>query len=252
MKDQDLIQALRCCTNSPKIDKCKAECAFFCGGDMGHCIPRMGKAVADRMEALLAERAQTVENAERCVFCGAIIPEGRQVCFNCEKKLFHPEERKSYEMNAYKWLANQLEKANVNKIKVMLDPGAKMPTRAHDTDAGLDLYSPVDAVIYHSDSVKIDTGVHVAIPAGYVGMVKSKSGLNVRYNITSEGVIDCGYTGSIVVKLYNHGNCSVRIEKGQKISQLVLLPIITPELELVDNLESTDRGNGGFGSTGKF
>ena len=134
----------------------------------------------------------------------------------------------------------------------MLDPGAKMPTRAHETDAGLDLYSPVDAVIYHGDSLCIDTGVHVEIPAGYVGMIKSKSGLNVKYGITSEGVIDSGYIGSMVVKLYNHGNAAVRIDKGQKISQLVLLPIITPDLEQVDSLEATDRGNGGFGSTGAF
>lgn len=138
------------------------------------------------------------------------------------------------------------------KLKVVLDPGAIMPTRAHSTDAGLDLYSPVDTVIYHGDSVRIDTGVHVAIPDGYVGMIKSKSGLNVNYGITSEGVIDAGYTGSMVVKLYNHGNAAVSIEKGQKISQLVILPIITPEPELVDFLDDTERGEGGFGSTGKF
>lgn len=138
------------------------------------------------------------------------------------------------------------------KMKVVLDHGAIMPTRAHELDAGLDLYSPVETVIYADDSFTIDTGVHVAIPAGYVGMVKSKSGLNVKYGIQSEGVIDSGYTGSIAVKLYNHGNCAVPIQKGQKISQLVILPIITPELELVDSLDDTERGNGGFGSTGKF
>lgn len=138
------------------------------------------------------------------------------------------------------------------KIKVMLDDGAIMPTRAHKTDAGLDLYSPIEEVIYAGDSLRIDTGVHVQIPAGYVGMIKSKSGLNVNYGITSEGVIDSGYTGSMVVKLYNHGNAAVHIAKGQKISQLVLMPIITPELEQVDSLEDTERGSGGFGSTGKF
>lgn len=65
-------------------------------------------------------------------------------------------------------------------------------------------------------------------------------------------VLDAGYTGSICVKLYNHGNCAVPIQKGQKISQLVLLPIITPELELVDRLKDTERGSNGFGSSGKF
>ena len=143
------------------------------------------------------------------------------------------------------------------KVKVMLDPGAKMPTRAHENDAGLDLYSTVDTVLpvmsaCTDGSVRIDTGVHIEIPEGYVGMIKSKSGLNVNNGVTSEGVIDSGYTGSIMVKLYNHGKNPVKIVKGQKISQLVLLPIITPDLELVDSLEDTERGAGGFGSTGKF
>ena len=144
------------------------------------------------------------------------------------------------------------------KIKVVLDRGAIMPTRAHVLDAGLDLYSPVDTRIHcrteelYENSVCIDTGVHVQIPAGYVGMIKSKSGLNVKNGITSEGVIDAGYTGSICVKLYNNSDKVVFIQKGQKISQLVIMPIITPDLELVDSLEDTERGNGGFGSTGIF
>ena len=136
------------------------------------------------------------------------------------------------------------------KMKVKLDDGAFVPTRAHDLDAGLDLYSTCIGVLPPNQSLCIDTGVHVAIPAGYVGMIKSKSGLNVKCGVTSEGVIDAGYTGSMVVKLYNHGDEVVRIGRGQKISQLVILPIITPELELVDELESTERGNNGFGSTG--
>ena len=138
------------------------------------------------------------------------------------------------------------------KLKVKLDPGAYMPTRAHSTDAGLDLYAKGKHLIPCGESMCFDTGVHIEIPAGYVGMIKSKSGLNVRFGITSEGVIDSGYTGSIMVKLYNHGDHWVEIEKGQKISQLVILPIITPDLELVAHLDETERGNGGFGSTGAF
>lgn len=140
----------------------------------------------------------------------------------------------------------------MQKIKIMLDPGAIMPTRAHSTDAGLDLYATEDAVIFRDGSYTFDSGVHVAIPEGYVGFLKSKSGLNVNQGIQSAGVIDAGYTGSIRVKLYNHGSGMVHIKKGQKISQLVLLPIITPELEVVDSLEETERGNGGFGSSGAF
>lgn len=138
------------------------------------------------------------------------------------------------------------------KLKIVLDEEAKMPTRAHEYDAGLDLYSRERAVIYPNSGGIFDTGVHVAIPAGYVGFLKSKSGLNVKHSIQSEGVIDSGYTGSVHVKLFNHGTKAVTIEKEQKISQLVLLPIITPDLELVDSLEETERGTGGFGSTGEF
>ncbi len=140
----------------------------------------------------------------------------------------------------------------MEKIKVMLDDGAFVPTRAHSLDAGLDLYAMEDAVIFRDSSYTFDTGVHVEIPEGYVGFLKSKSGLNVNQGIQSSGVIDAGYTGSIRAKLYNHGHAMVRIKKGQKISQLVILPIVTPEIELVDSLEETERGNGGFGSSGAF
>lgn len=138
------------------------------------------------------------------------------------------------------------------RMKVMLDPGAKMPTRAHEHDVGYDLYSREDIMILERGNHSFDTGVHVAIPVGYAGLIKSKSGLNVNENITSDGVIDPDYTGSICVKLYNNGDRAVRIREGQKISQLVIVPVITPELELTDSMEETERGNGGFGSTGAF
>lgn len=139
-------------------------------------------------------------------------------------------------------------------LQVKLDEGAKKPTRAHGWDAGLDLYMPENAedlTLFKHDSVTIDTGVHVAIPEGYVGMLKSKSGLNVKYGIVSEGVIDAGYTGSIVVKLYNHSEFKHGFHAGDKITQLVILPIVTPAIELVDELPSTERGVDGFGSTGR-
>ncbi len=82
-------------------------------------------------------------------------------------------------------------------------------------------------------------------------MLKSKSGLNVNHGLVSEGVIDSGYTGSICVKLYNHGKNPYIVKPGDKISQLVIMPILTPELELVEHLEDTERGDNGFGSTGR-
>ena len=136
-------------------------------------------------------------------------------------------------------------------MRIKLDENAIMPTRAHYTDAGLDLYSPFDVEVPANGSVCIDTGVHIELPYLTVGMIKSKSGLNVKHGLTSEGVIDVGYTGSIVVKLYNHTHKSYAVRKGDKISQLVIMPIHTEELEQVDELDETERGDGGFGSTGR-
>lgn len=135
-------------------------------------------------------------------------------------------------------------------MKIKLDRNAKMPTRAHEFDAGLDIYARESQVIFAHSSAVFDTGVHIEIPAGYVGFLKSKSGLNVKHGITSEGVIDCGYTGSIKVKLYNNGEFFYTVEKGDKISQLVILPVLLPDLELVEELDETERGDKGFGSSG--
>ena len=138
-------------------------------------------------------------------------------------------------------------------MKIMLDEGAYMPERAHPTDAGLDLKTPISVSIPPRGSVVIDTGVHVQLPHGTVGILKSKSGLNVKRDITSEGVIDEGYTGSIVVKLYNNHNfCGRELKAGDKISQLVILPVVIPdELKVVDELDDSERGDSGFGSSGR-
>lgn len=136
------------------------------------------------------------------------------------------------------------------KLKVTLDEGAYMPIKAYKTDAGFDLKSRDSTLIPAHDSKVFDTGVHIAIPEGYVGFLKSKSGLNVKHDLTGTGVIDSGYTGSIVVKLYNHGSFNHKVKKGDKLIQLVILPIPEIELEQVDSLEDTDRGDNGFGSTG--
>lgn len=137
-------------------------------------------------------------------------------------------------------------------MRIMLDDGAYMPVRGHSTDAGMDLLTPIAFVIEPNSSVTIDTGVHIELPPNTVGMLKSKSGLNVKYGITSEGVIDVGYTGSIVAKLYNHGKEPVAFAAGNKITQIVIMPIVIPDsLEVVKSLEDTERGNNGFGSTGR-
>lgn len=136
-------------------------------------------------------------------------------------------------------------------MKIKLDPMAWIPERAYDTDAGLDLKSPINITVPARGSATIDTGVHIQLPPGTAGMLKSKSGLNVKHGLTSEGVIDEGYTGSIVVKLYNHTFDDYHVNIGDKISQLVVIPVLAPGLEFVDELDGGERGNNGFGSSGR-
>lgn len=139
-------------------------------------------------------------------------------------------------------------------IRVKLDPGAKEPVRAHDADAGLDIFMPENTesrAVFPKGSITINTGVHVEIPEGYVGLLMSKSGLNVKNNLTGEGVIDAGYTGSIVVKLYNHGRERHTFHAGDKIIQLLIIKCETPDVEIVNAIGGMDRGDNGFGSTGR-
>ena len=141
---------------------------------------------------------------------------------------------------------------NESGIKIVLDNGAFIPERAHEADAGYDLKTPFDTVIRPGGSAIIDTGVHIAIPMGYFGKIESKSGLNVNHGIVScGGVIDSGYTGSIRVKLYNFGRLPYTFRTGDKIAQLIIQPCILPELIITDKLLKTERGNNGFGSSGK-
>lgn len=139
------------------------------------------------------------------------------------------------------------------KVKVKLDPGATLPTRGYDTDAGWDLYAREDFTVPAGGDAVHDTGAHMAIPEGFCGLLVSKSGLNVKNGITGTGLIDATYTGSIVVKLYNHDKGRDRsFRAGEKIIQIVILPIPDTELEVVSELDGSDGGRGanGFGSTG--
>lgn len=136
-------------------------------------------------------------------------------------------------------------------MRYTLDAGAYAPERAHGTDAGADLRTPVAFSVPPYGAAVVDTGVHIELPAGTVGMIKSKSGLNVKRSIVTEGVIDEGYTGSIVCKLYNHSGERVAFQRGDKIAQLVVLPVLYVDFERVGELGETERGSNGFGSTGR-
>lgn len=137
-------------------------------------------------------------------------------------------------------------------MRIVLDKNAFKPIRAHAGDAGLDLMTPRDVYIESKGSAIIDTGVHIELPPYTVGEIKSKSGLNFKHGLTvPTGTVDYGYTGSIQVKVYNHSNQPYTFKRGDKIAQLVICPILLPELEVVDTLDQTDRGDNGFGSSGR-
>ena len=137
-------------------------------------------------------------------------------------------------------------------MKIKLDSGAKMPTRVHSKDAGLDIYSRETILVPAHGSATLQTGVHVELPEGTVGMLKSKSGLMVLHDITSEGTIDEGYQGEIIVKLFNHGDKDYMVYSGDKVSQLVIQNCLREKVELITEFDNnTERGTNGIGSTGR-
>lgn len=137
------------------------------------------------------------------------------------------------------------------EVLVKIDDGAYMPERAHDTDAGADIRTPRSFVLSGKSSAVVKTGVHVQLPHGTAGILKSKSGLNVNHSIIGEGVIDEGYSGEIVVKLYNLGHAPHSFRAGDKIIQLLIVPVTYCGFSRTDEVQGGERGDGGFGSTGR-
>ena len=137
------------------------------------------------------------------------------------------------------------------KVKLDTDKGALLPIRAHSTDAGADILTPRSFLLAAESSAIIRTGVHVELPPNTVGMLKSKSGLNIFHDIVGEGVIDEGFAGEVVVKLYNLGKTPYEFQRGDKIIQLVVMSVSYPEIVQVDEIASGERGANGYGSTGK-
>lgn len=138
------------------------------------------------------------------------------------------------------------------EMRIVLDDGAFLPMRAHATDAGLDLFSPIEILVRAHGSATIPTGVHVELPPDTVGKIEAKSGLNINRDIDTTGVIDEGYTGGIKVKLYNHGMEDYQVHRGDKIAQLVVTPVLYVDpVPVPGPLPETPRGDNGFGSTGR-
>ena len=136
-------------------------------------------------------------------------------------------------------------------VKIKLDKNGYMPKREHATDAGADIRTPKAFVIPPRGSKSVHTGIHIETPANHATMIKSKSGLYVKHGITATGVVDEGFTGEIIVKLVNHGDDEVVFDVGNKIAQLVIVPVAYPDFEQVDEIAGGDRGDNGYGSTGR-
>lgn len=138
-------------------------------------------------------------------------------------------------------------------MKIKLDDGAFIPVRAHKTDAGLDIRAKCNAIVPAKGSYVFRTGVHVLLPKNTAGILVSKSGLNINHDITSTGLIDEGYEGEIVVKLFNHSRSNdYAVRAGDKISQLIVVPVLYEDVEIVSDIESQSaRGSNGFGSSGR-
>lgn len=132
-----------------------------------------------------------------------------------------------------------------------LDPAAVLPTRAHPDDAGLDLYALEDSSIAPGAGTLLKTGVAVALPAKHVGLVCDRSSMAKRGLKTAGGVIDAGYRGELGVMIWNLSRETQAVKKGERIAQLLVLPIATPAPVDTAELDATARGAGGFGSTGK-
>ena len=127
-----------------------------------------------------------------------------------------------------------------------------MPTKAHRQDAGYDLRTPTSFVLDARGHKVIDTGVHIELPPGKCAVVMSKSGLNTKHGVTSTGLIDEGFTGTILIALQNHTDMPVVFQAGEKISQFYITNYYDEPLELADELSNSERGNDGYGSSGRF
>ena len=140
------------------------------------------------------------------------------------------------------------------QVKVALSEGAVLPSYQTEHAAGMDMRCSEDFTLYPGERRLVSTGIRVAIPPGYEGQVRPRSGLAIKQGLSlvnSPGTIDADYRGEIGVILINHGADVVTFNAGDRIAQLVICPVVRADLVVVDPLEETERGEGGFGSTGK-
>lgn len=135
-----------------------------------------------------------------------------------------------------------------------LDPDLPLPAYAHPGDAGLDLHAADTTTLAPGARALVPCGIAIAVPEGHVGLVNPRSGLAADLGLTvlnGPGTIDAGYRGELKVLLVNHGDAPVEVTHGQRIAQLLVVPVVAVDVREVDHLGPTGRGTGGFGSTGR-
>jgi dUTP pyrophosphatase len=137
------------------------------------------------------------------------------------------------------------------KVKRIV-PQAKLPSYGHPGDAGLDLYASVDHTLPPGSVFAVPTGIKMAIPPGFVGLVWDKSGLSLKGVHRLAGVVDAGYRGEVQVVLINLGWEPFEVKAGMKIAQMLVQPVVEASVREADELDDTSRGAGGFGSTGLY
>ncbi|MBE0711207.1 MAG: dUTP diphosphatase [Candidatus Aminicenantes bacterium] len=133
-----------------------------------------------------------------------------------------------------------------------IHPEAKLPVYGHPGDAGVDLFSVVDRELAPGEVFAVPTGIQVAVPAGYVGLVWDKSGISLKGMHRLAGVVDSGYRGEVQVVMINLAAAPFSVRKGMKIAQMLVQPVAAVEVVESDSLDDTSRGQGGFGSTGLY
>ena len=135
-------------------------------------------------------------------------------------------------------------------MRIRLEKGAFAPVRAHATDAGLDLRAMFGGVVRAGQAATFHTGVHVELPEGTAGVLLPKSGLMTKRDIITFGVVDESYRGEVMVHMFNLSDVDYNVYAGDKISQMLVVPVRYEPVEIVDELSEGERGNNGFGSTG--
>lgn len=203
----------------------------------GHIIESPNLLTTDELARRWGVTPLTVSNWEKA----GIIPPSLRIS---RRKYYRVADIEAYELG-------QRERSRKLCVKRLTDT-AKLPTRGTAGAAGLDLYADCDLLLTPGFWSPVSTGIAVAIPDGYVGLIWPRSGLAVQHGIdVLAGVIDSDYRGEIKAVLINHGPESIRIHPGDRIAQLLIQPVAMFEPVEAKSLPDTERGNGGFGHTGR-